>query len=428
MNKKFIKKLIGRAGLRTYHHLKSHSSAMYYNYPARGMKVIGITGTNGKTTTANIVASIFEAAGYKVALLTTIQFRINGKESINSMKMTAPSASDMNKFILKAKDAGCNILIVEATSHALDQHRFAGINFDTGVLTNITHDHLDYHLTFANYVQSKRQLFARGLRLSVLNIDDKSGKLFLTEPAEMHLIYSLKSHPKSVSLLKVTKGSEYNILDIFNPLTNRINKLQTKLFGDFNYQNILAAYSVALGFNIEMKHIYDGIKSIEFIPGRMESVELGQNFKVIIDYAHTPDALEKMYKAINDIYKSSRMISVLGACGDRDKTKRPILGSIAGKNADYIIVTNEDPYTEEPQQIIDSVASGIELGNNNHKIDSTYWKIFDRREAIAKAFSLAKEGDVVTITGKGAETTMLWGNEPRPWSDKQVVKEELENI
>lgn len=428
MSKKLIKKIIGRSGLRTYHTIKSQAVAMYFGYPAKGMKVIGITGTNGKTTTANIIATIFEDAGYRVALLTTIQFRINGSEKINSLKMTAPEASEINRFIKSAVEAKCDILIVEVTSHALDQNRFAGVSFDTGVLTNITHDHLDYHGTFSNYVQTKRKLFARGLRLSVLNVDDPSGKEFLTEPAKTHLIYSTKGYAKSVSLLKAKDNGEYTALEIFNPLDNRIYKIDTKLIGTFNYQNILAAFCTALGHKIEIKHIYNGIKALEGVPGRMESIEMGQKFAVIVDYAHTPDALEKMYQAISGYKKMGKIISVLGSCGDRDKTKRPVLGSIAGRNADYVIVTNEDPYTEDAQSIIDSVASGVAKDNPNHKPDETYWKIFDRREAIRKAISLAGENDIITVTGKGAETAMVWGGEHRPWSDKKVIEEELKKF
>lgn len=426
MNKKTLKIIIGKSGIRSYHNIKSRIVSLIYRTPAKGMTVIGITGTNGKTTTANIIASIFEHAGYRVALLTTIQFRVNGHEIVNSLKMTAPDARVLNKFARQAKDAKCNVLIVEATSHALDQGRFAGIQFDTGVLTNITHDHLDYHGTFNNYVQAKRKLFARGLRLSVLNIDDRYGKEFLSEPAQIHLGYSIENKPKAFSLLKKSVDGDYCNLDIFNPINNRINKIRTKLIGEFNYQNILAAYCVAFGHDIESQHIYDGILSLERVPGRMEYVEMGQKFKVIIDYAHTPDALEKMYKAIKGSGIKGNIISVLGSCGDRDKTKRPILGNIAGKNAKYVIITNEDPYSEDPQLIIDSVAGGIESGNHQHKIDHTYWKIFDRRDAIAKAISLANTGDVITITGKGAETTMLWGSEAKPWSDRSVTEEELE--
>lgn len=427
--KKIIKNIIGRGGLDFYHHLEGHMAAALHGYPSNDMRVIGITGTNGKTTTANLIASIFETAGYKVALATTIQFRVNGKERINKLKMTMPNAFQLNKFILEASQEKCQILVLEVTSIALSQMRAAGVLFDTVVLTNITHDHLDYHGTIEKYAQAKRKLFENNPRISVLNIDDKNGLAFSNLEARRHINYSLKSKDDNVIHPIVVKYEDgVGHYKIYVPTVGELN-IKTTLPGDFNIENIMATIGVGVGFNLDVKKIEEGIASVKSVAGRMEVISAGQPFDVIVDYAHTPDALEKMYAAIKaQISDSGSIISVLGSCGDRDKTKRPVLGEIAGRNAKYIIVTNEDPYTEDPEQIINAVASGITQGNEKHKEESTYWRIFDRRDAIAKALGLAKPGDIVTITGKGAETAMVWGNEHRPWSDVEVTNEELRKL
>ncbi|MFA6082485.1 MAG: UDP-N-acetylmuramoyl-L-alanyl-D-glutamate--2,6-diaminopimelate ligase [Patescibacteria group bacterium] len=423
--KNTIKKIIGRGPLKAYHSVRSEIVSRQFGRPAKQMQVIGITGTNGKTTTANLISSIFETAGYRVALLTTIQFRINGEEVVNGQKMTAPSPRILNQFLAKARDAGCNLFIVEATSHALDQHRFAGIKFDCGVLTNITHDHLDYHGTFDRYVAAKRQLF-NDLRLSVVNLDDPNGAEFNDLPADLHIPYSrdvTKQH--ALALSEVTAQDGYSTLTFNLPNSNSQLQVNTRLVGQFNWQNIMAAVAVALGFGIPTHIIQNGIAKMTAVPGRMQKVECGQPFTVIIDYAHTPDALEKMYDALKPVQNDGAILSVLGACGERDVTKRPILGQIAGREAKYVVITNEDPYSEDPQSIIDSVASGIEKDNPRQSEGVTYWRTLDRRAAIRHAFSLAKPNDVVTITGKGAETAMAVKGEFVPWSDKEVVIEEL---
>lgn len=424
--KKIAKKIIGRDTLRAYHISKSNFDAWRYRYPSHGMTVIGVTGTNGKTTTCNLIASIFEAAGKKVALATTIQFRVDGKEKLNDTKMTTLDSKDFNRFLVKANHAGCTHLIVEVTSISLDQQRVAGVNFDTAVLTNITHDHLDYHGTFDEYVQAKRNLFARDLRVSVLNWDDPNGREFGKLAAAEHIYYSLNKDEKTIYPMNVEESNEKSRFRV--NVGNRTLEIETTLLGSFNRQNILAAVAVGLGHGISDQDIVAGVANLKSVKGRMEVIEEGQPFTVIVDYAHTPDALEKLYQAIKPAAEGHRIISILGSCGDRDKTKRPVLGSIAGREADYVIVTNEDPYTEDPQFIIDSVASGVVKGRDTHAEGKTYWRIFDRGEAIAKGISLAQPGDVITITGKGAETAMVWGRQHRPWSDQEETRRALRKL
>ncbi len=425
--KRLIKKLAGRPALRAYHAAKSTLFSTLAGQPGADFVTIGVTGTNGKTTTANLITHIFEASGHKVALLSTIQFRINGEETINELKMTVPDPRTFNRFLTKAKQAGCTVLVVEATSHALDQNRFSGLTFDTGVLTNITHDHLDYHGTFDGYVQAKRTLFARGLRLSVLNADDPNGLEFSKLPAGIHTLYTLD--PTALGMLRpvrVVQHGEHTEIELTLPDQELSFTVKTTLPGQFNVQNILAAVGVALGHGIDVRHIQEGIEAVRAVPGRMEQVNVGQPFTVIIDYAHTPDALEQMFAALKPL-KKGRVISVLGATGERDTAKRPVLGKIAATHADIVMVTNEDPYEEDPRAIIDAVASGVPEVDSHHE-GQTWWRVDDRAEAIEKALDMAHSGDIVTVTGKGAETGMAVKGGTVPWSDRAIIEKALKRL
>ena len=425
--KKTLKKMVGPQTLRAYHAAKSHLAATLAGKPAQDMTVIGVTGTNGKTTTCNIIAAIFEEAGRKVALCTTIQFRINGHEEVNELKMTAPNPFKLNQFLKRARLAGCEVLVQEVTSIALDQQRFAGIPFDTGVFTNLTHDHLDYHGTMANYAKAKRKLFARDLRVSVINGDDPEAHNLL-DMQPHSIVYTLDtSNHHALRSQNVVQSSAGLQFEVVLPENNEIIPIQSSLVGTFNVSNILAAVGVALQHGIDHATIQKGIASLLSVSGRMERIEMGQDFSVIVDYAHTPDALIKLFEATKPA-QPARLIAVLGSCGDRDRSKRPTMGAIAGKYSDFVVFTNEDPYTEDPQSIIDAVASGVTAENQAHKENQTFWRILDRREAIKKAFSLAKPGDVVTISGKGAETAMVFGKQFIPWSDRRIAEEELRSM
>lgn len=424
--KKMLKQLIGRQALRVYHAARSRATSILFRHPAQDMVVIGVTGTNGKTTTAHLIAAIFEQAGHKVAMLSTVRFRIIEHEWTNATKMTVPDPWTFNRFASDARKAGCAILVMEATSIALDQSRM-NVQFDTGVLTNITHDHLDYHGTFDHYVQAKRNLFARGLRLSVVNVDDPQGRAFATLPANTHIEYSIDSNHTGALRAEHIKTDHGIAFDCVLPSSKDSIHLHSSLIGMFNVSNILAAVGVALGHGIGHDDIRAGIAKLDHVPGRMEFVDRGQAFKVVIDYAHTPDALQQFFASVRPM-TPGHIIAVFGSCGDRDQDKRPIMGAIAASHAAYCVVTNEDPYTEDPGVIIDAVAAGIHHGNVSHKEGTTYWRIPDRREAIRHAFRVAKAGDTVTITGKGAEEAMVWGRQHRPWSDLRVVAEELEAL
>lgn len=423
------------AWLLDFYHLKLGILAAYcYGFPARKLKVIGITGTNGKTTTAYLTHAIFQEAGQKTALATTVAFAIGERFTRNNQKMTTLSPFALQAFLRQAVRAGCSRVVIEVTSHALVQHRVWGINFDTVALTNITHDHLDYHQTFADYRAAKLQLFQSLPRVSVSNLDDLSGALFAQQKANIALTYALdqKADITARKIIASTTKTEFTAILPEGQLT-----INLPLAGKFNLSNALAAVAIALGSDIPNRAIASALEKFSGVPGRMEQVKLGQDFEVIIDYAHTPDALEKIFAVLVPTCKG-RIIHVFGATGTRDTTKRPILGAISGRQADISIVTDEDPYHEDPLAIIQQVAAGVPKGATRQKPkikNETFFVQPDRRTAIASALALARRNDIVLITGKGHEQVMAvadsranHGYKLIPWNERKIVQEELEKL
>jgi len=414
------------------HYVRGWVAAAIYGYPGRKLKIIGVTGTNGKTTTCNMIARILEKASYRVGLATTINFKVDKEEWVNKTKMTTVSPFALQKFLKQCLDAGCHWVVIETTSHAIAQHRNFGINYQIAILTNITHDHLDYHKTFDEYRDTKAKLFSTGNTINILNGDDKSIAHFLKLPSKDIVVYGTESPEggrvggrPDVLGKKIILESTGSMFTVVTP--NSQIAINLRLPGKFNIYNTLAALSVAYILKIHLDVAKQALEGIDNVPGRMEKVEMGQSFAVIIDYAHTPDALEKVYQTLTAA-KRARIISVLGACGDRDRSKRPILGALAGKFADIVIIADEDPYTEDPERILEEVASGVPRGADpkDPKVEGkNFFVIPDRKEAIAHAINLAYKDDIVLITGKGAEECMVVGHEKVPFSDKKVAKEAL---
>jgi len=459
--KNLLRPIIPAWMLNIYHLKMGILAVFWYGLPSRKIKVIGITGTNGKTTTAHLVNSIFKKAGYKTAVATTIDFEIAGKTQKNNNKMTTMSPFAMQKFLREAKNAGCKVAIIEVTSHALLQHRLWGIKFDTVALTNITHDHLDYHKNFNEYKYAKMLLFVNNPRVSVVNLDDPSAPDFAKLKASKKYLYSVNS--KSIRdnsgsnsgligelyTRKIIASPREVMFTAVTPIGEVV--IDNQLPGKFNISNSLCAVGVALGSDIALETIRDGIEEIKLVRGRMEKVDEGQNFTVIIDYAHTPDAFEKVFDAIAPIVRA-RVITVHGATGARDKTKRPILGTISARHSDILIITNEDPYHEPPMTIMEEVKKGIPVSSRakprdpsisvgmtksaNYKVlNETLFLIEDRRLAIRTALELAEPRDVVLILGKGAEEVMAvadpkadHGYKLIPWNEREIVKEELNKV
>lgn len=425
----FFKKIIPRGLINIYHLIIALLASLFFRFPARKLIIIGVTGTNGKTTTVNLITKILEKSGKKVAMMSTINFKINKKEWVNQTKMTTPSSFFLHKFLAESVRAGCQYAVLETSSHALEQNRVAGVKYEVAVFTNLTREHLDYHETMEQYRDAKGKLFQK-TPVQIVNLDDEYSEYFLSFSAKEKYGYGIQVETyekflnrtdfKTITAQNVKSSSEGVS---FNALQHDIN---LKLFGEVNVYNALAAISVGLSQNIPLTVAREALEEIKKIPGRLEFLEAGQKFKVIIDYAVTPDSLEKLYNTLQDSklkVENSKLIWVFGSCGERDRGKRPIMGKVVGERADYVIVTNEDPYHEDPRQIIDQVFSGvIESGKEENK---NVWRIFDRREAIKKALTLAKENDIVLVTGKGAETIMAIGDERIPWNERKVIEEEL---
>lgn len=418
------------------HKLRAQAAAFYYGYPGKKLTVIGVTGTKGKTTVCNIISSILDEAGLANAMETTINTKIKGEIKYHSEKsrwITTPPPMVLQRFLKKAYKAGVKYLVMEVTSQAIDQFRVHGINFDVLVYTNLSHDHLDYHKTKENYLGAKLKIFQRNPEAKfVINKDDPNWNLFYNLQAKEKFIYSIsKMVDHGATARKILLSPDGSIFTVAHDSGQ--TTISSKLPGEFNVSNMLAAFCVGTALGIDSDKIKAGIEKVEGVRGRMEQLIVSpkQDFTVIVDYAHNPDSLKNVYETIKLSLKNrgGRMIAVLGATGRRDKTKRPLMGALAGKYADLIIVTDEDPYGEDPMSIIESVAAGVLKGGrkNQWRLNRNYWKILDRRQAIHKAISEARKNDIVVVTGKGAEEVMAIGeNQFIPFSDRKIVREELE--
>jgi UDP-N-acetylmuramoyl-L-alanyl-D-glutamate--2,6-diaminopimelate ligase len=407
---------------------KARGIIAYYIYgrPSKRLKVIGVTGTNGKTTTCHLIESILSSSGATVGMATTTTFKIGKKQWVNDTNFTTLNPFVLQKLLRQMVRAGCTYAVVETSSHAIAQYRNWGIKYTAVAMTNVTHEHLDYHKNFDDYVENKAKLFGSGPRVSVVNLDDPSSAKFTKFSTGKLLTYSVESRADVVAR-KILSDGTGSIFTIVLPTVQII--INFNLLGKFNISNALAAAATCFGLGIPVEAIKKGLEAVKNIPGRLEKVEMGQDFTVIIDYAVTPDSLEKLYSTLRGGVRG-RMIAVLGSCGDRDKTKRPIMGAIAGRYNDIVIVTDEEPYTEDPLEIIEQVASGVPRGTKDKKLtlDEDYFKIPDRREAIAKALSMGKKGDLIIITGMGAQEYRVVGAKKYPWNESSVIKEELEKL
>lgn len=388
-----------------------------YGYPAKGLRVLAVTGTNGKTTTANYLNEILKAAGKRTAMFTTAVIEIDGERKLNDLNATVATTEAMQAFFKQAKNAGVDFVVLEITSHALHQHKLSTVPIECAIMTNLTQDHLDYHHTMEEYAAAKGILFARKPRYIVLNRDDEWFDFYdQFEPGEQDITYGTGDDADcritSVKLYK--RGSEAKLsIDHQTEL-----ELATALPGKFNVYNMTAAAAAAYLLHIKLADIREGIANLEDIPGRFERIEIDKPYEVVVDYAHTPDALQQLLEASRALTKN-RVILVFGACGDRDKLKRPIMGEIAAKLADRIFVTDEESYNEDPGEIRKMIIDGIADGKGENKTE----EIPDRRDAIKKALSVARKGDTVLVTGMGHEQFRIINGERLPWNDGDIIRE-----
>ena len=398
-------------------------SARFGN-PARDLRIIAVTGTNGKTTTVNFLNEILKEAGYRTAMFSTANIEIAGEQTVNDTNSTTATVARLQKFFRDAKKADVEFALIEATSHALDQYKFEGVPIEMAIMTNLTQDHLDYHKTMENYAAAKAKLFEMNPNLVVLNTDDEWFDYFNNFATESQKITYGEGESADVKIEKFKlykKGSEANLR-----IDNNVElEIATNLPGEFNIYNMTAAAAGAYLLGISLKDIQEGIANLEGVSGRFEYATPGLPFDTIVDYAHTPDALEKLLKSAKEISKN-RTILVFGACGDRDREKRPIMGKIAQDLADRIIITDEENYTEDATQIREEIISGI--SKKNEKLPANIQEIPDRKEAIRKALQIAGKGDIVLITGLGHEVYRVIDGEKTPWNDTQIVREIAQEI
>ncbi len=399
MIKKIVKKLIPLFLFDWYHLMMAFLAALIYRFPSRKLVVIGVTGTSGKSTTIDFISSIFEAAGKKVASASTVRFRIGKREWKNNLKMTMPGRFAVQKFLRQALDAGCTHVVLEVTSEGIRQHRHKFIHFDTAVFTNLTPEHIESHGGFENYRNEKLKLFYATPGNHIINADDENAKYFLDVPARQ----------------KIPFGKDFSM-----------GEFTLQMLGSFNQYNAMAAATVAGVYGIGLDVCKKALEKVHGIAGRMEVVS--QKPLVVVDYAHTPEQLEKVYQTFSSRNQKSqarnqKLICVLGSCGGgRDKWKRPVLGTLAQQYCQEIIITDEDPYDEDPLEIMQQVAAGIDPEQKpNH-----YRMVLDRKEAIVGAVAMAKPEDVVVITGKGSEALMcLKDGKKIAWDDQQIARDAL---
>lgn len=370
--------------------IKAVGANLIYGFPSRGMFVIGVTGTDGKTTTTSLIYHILKTAGKKVAMITTVGAYIGDKKYETGFHVTTPSSFTLQKYISRAKREKCDYLVLEVTSHGLFQNRTFGINFQIGVLTNITHEHLDYHKTYKNYLLAKLKLLKQS-KTVILNKDDQSFELI--KP-----------------ILKEKQIIAYSLADSF--------PFKTNLLSPFNKSNCLAAVATSRSIGIDEKIIRKALTSFKLPPGRQEVI-YNRNFQVMIDFAHTPNAFAQILPSLKKLTKG-KLIHVFGAAGQRDSSKRPEMGRQSAKFADVIILTSEDPRDEKVSQINSEIRQGM-------KTAKKVFDIPDREKAIKYAISIAKRGDVVVLTGKGHEQSINLGKGEVPWNDAKIALKYLKS-
>ena len=419
-----------------YHVLRANLAAHQYGFPGKRMRVIGVTGTNGKTSTCFLIWKMLNAAGHKTGLMTTVAWGVDKLEK-QIEHMTTVDAKTLNFRMKKIADAGAEFLVLEVTSHALAQHRTFGVPIEIAVMTNVTHEHLDYHKTFENYRDAKRRLFKMA-KYGVVNEDDKSWAYFAKDVNE-YITYGINSgilrakdvrlgaqgveyfvddegsaRDKLVADDKHASGSKYASGDML--------RIKTKIPGEFTVYNSLAAVAVGLKLGLSKEQISQGILALDSVEGRMNRVDLGQNFEVIVDYAHTPDAFLKVYESVVP-GKKGRIISLFGGAGRRDESTRGERGEIAAKYSDIVIITEDDSRDENPAEIAEEFVKGAEqagfLRGKNLLVE------LNREKAIQMAVDLAKKDDIVLILGKGHEKTILRATGAVPFEDLKVTEKAL---
>lgn len=393
-------------------------AAAFYAHPARALKLIGITGTNGKTTTSFLLESILLAAGQRVGLFGTVEYHT--ASGIAPARQTTPEAVDLQRFLAELRDAGAGWVVMEVSSHALVLDRVYGCPFAAAVFTNLARDHLDFHQTFESYFEAKRLLFlgsgAPPPALAVLNVDDPYGQQLLSICGGRVVRYSLERNGGVVTARRpqlTATGIRFTFETPEGSLA-----VQSPLVGRSNLWNLLAAAATAYGLGIPLDTIAAGLQGVGRVPGRFERLEAGQPFSVVVDFAHTDQAFTNLIETARELTRG-RVLIVFGCGGDRDRTKRPVMGEIAGRLADQVILTTDNPRSEDPVHIINDIVVGVQKAGGNYLIE------LERERAFERAFDLAQEGDIVLLAGKGHQETQVFRDRVEPWSEVEVARRVL---
>jgi len=407
----------------TYAEVESSSSALaimasnYYENPSENLRLIGVTGTNGKTTIASLLYQLFKNAGFKVGLLSTVKIMVDNKEY--KATHTTPDSLTINKYLKEMNDEGVEFCFMEVSSHGIHQNRTEGLNFEGGIFTNLSHDHLDYHETFAEYRDVKKRFFDMlpASAFALVNVDDKNGLVMLQNTKAKKYTYALKSYADYKALILENQ---------FSGLLLKINdsEVWTRLIGNFNAYNVLAIYATAELLGLEKVETLRLISELVSVSGRFQYLISDEKITAIIDYAHTPDALKNVLETINSIRtKNEELITVIGCGGDRDKTKRPKMGHIASALSTKVIFTSDNPRSEVPETIIEDIEKGVEPQNFKKILSIT-----DRKQAIKTACQMAKQSDIILIAGKGHETYQEIKGERFDFDDFKIVQELLKQL
>lgn len=401
-------------------------SSRFFGNPSARMKLIGVTGTNGKTTTTNLLAAVLTAAGQRVGLIGTIHNRIGHR--ILPVKHTTPESTDLQQLLGEMAGEGVNACVMEVSSHALALHRVDGCEFDVAVFTNLTQDHLDFHRDMEEYLESKLKLFSglaapgqkKGVKYAVINADDAGAERFKKAAGGTVYTYGVKG-PADVWAENIRVGAR----GVHFTVRGKWGRcpLNLKITGLFNVYNALGAFTASAAMGVPTEIIRDALESTRGVPGRFELVDSGQDFAVIVDYAHTPDGLENILKTARQIAEG-RLITVFGCGGDRDRAKRPLMGEIAARYSDYAVLTSDNPRTEDPLKIIDEIEEGVRPAAEKGR----YAVEPDRRRAIRLAVGMAQRGDVVMIAGKGHEDYQIIGTQKLPFDDRQEAAAALREV
>lgn len=389
-------------------------ASAFYGHPSTKLKLVGVTGTNGKTTTATLLYRLFEELGYRAGLISTVRNHIHDKTL--ATRFTTPDAIEINKLLDEMVQSGCDYCFMEVSSHALIQHRTTGLHFAGAIFTNITQDHLDYHKTFDEYIYAKKMFFDAlpADAFALTNADDKNGMVMLQNTKAQKYTYAMKS--MADFKCKMLENHFSGMLLNFDKLD-----VWTRFIGEFNACNLLAVYAAAILLKQQKQEVLTVISDLKPVDGRFETIRSKNNITAIVDYSHTPDALHNILKAINQIRDGKeQLITVAGAGGDRDKTKRPIMAGIATEFSDKVILTSDNPRTEKPADIIEDMKEGVE-SKDSHKVLS----ITDRREAIKTACFMAQAGDIILVAGKGHETYQEINGVRHHFDDREIIREQF---